>query len=339
MDRSATRGGLPSLVGAIIALVIALGPLLARAEEREAPRPRRQVRTELIVDGALAAVWLGMLPLALRDPTTDALIGPSFRGPEDVDALAAAADRGTIGRVMLADASVDDAELAWAVAGGLGSGVVLAGLATLFDGADQGGRWYGEQAVAATLGMLQAVVGTLMLTQSVKNGVGRLRPDFADRADRYYCYQDPVPELYRPRCGGLEARGELGPEVGADVLQRGRQSFWSGHASMSAAALTYAALLVGGRMVWGRGATVLTRTIGILGQGAAMAAALYIALSRVTDGLHHVDDVWVGSAVGFALAQASYWLHFDVHGEVRRGLSFHLAATDGGAVTGIAGRF
>jgi membrane-associated phospholipid phosphatase len=339
MERSTPRRGPHSMLAALVALAFALGSTSAQAEEQSTSRPRRQVRTELIVDGALAAVWLGLIPLALRDPVDDALIGPSFRGPEDIDALAAAADAGLIGRPMIAEASIDDAELIWAITGGLGSGLVLGGLATLFDGADQDAWWYGEQALAATLGMLQAVVGTFMLTQSVKNGVGRLRPDFADRADRYYCYQDPVPELYRARCGGLAARGELGPEVDADELRTGRQSFWSGHASMSAAALTYAALLVGGRMVWGRGSTVLTRTIGLLAQGAAMAAALFISLSRVSDGLHNIDDALVGSAVGFALAQASYWLHFDVHGEVRAGLSLHLAATDGGAVTGIAGRF
>jgi membrane-associated phospholipid phosphatase len=103
--------------------------------------------------------------------------------------------------------------------------------------------------------------------------------------------------------------------------------------------MTYGALLIGGRMVWGQGATSVTRTVGLLAQGAALSAALFIAQSRISDGVHHPEDVWVGTAVGFALAQLSYWLHFDGQGEVRRDISLRAAPVEGGMAASVTGRF
>ena len=94
-------------------------------------------------------------------------------------------------------------------------------------------------------------------------------------------------------------------------------------------------------MVWGERSTPLTRTLGILLQAGAMATAGFIAFSRVSDGVHHTEDVVVGSMVGIATASLGYFLHFDLSGEVRRGasLSISVAPQPEGGTVGVVGRF
>ena len=57
-------------------------------------------------------------------------------------------------------------------------------------------------------------------------------------------------------------------------------------------------------MVWGRTSTAITRALGVLVQGAALAAAGFAASSRVSDGVHYVEDVVVGSTVGVGVGSA-----------------------------------
>lgn len=184
---------------------------------------------------------------------------------------------------------------------------------------------------------------------SSREGLDKAQELFHERLD------GPLPSLrllvtfseqlcccFRNRLMGKKALSrpsDLGVAIDEDQLVRGRRSFWSGHAAFSFAALTYAALYVGGRMVWGRSATPLTRVIGLFAQGAAMAAAGFITGSRVSDGVHHVDDVLVGSAVGITLTLVSYWLHFDGSGEVRRGISLQAMPTEGGVAAAVSGVF
>ncbi len=308
------------------------------AEEEAGEEGRRNV--EWIIDGSLGLVWLGMVPVAFMEPRTDAVLGPRFRGPENADELAAAVESGRLDQPYSENETVSDSGAIWLVIGALTSAWLIGGvLAPSLDERERNRRWYGEQALAFTVGMAQTVIGTYMLTLTVKIGVGRLRPDFADRADRYYCHLESIPEAYRSRCDQLRAAEELGPPVGEDVVTRGRRSFWSGHAANSWAALTYASLYIGGRMVWGRSATATTRALGILCQGAALAAAVLISQSRVSDGVHHQGDVWVGSLVGFTIASLSYWLHFDRDGEVREGISLQAAPIEGGVAAAVTGVF
>jgi len=102
---------------------------------------------------------------------------------------------------------------------------------------------------------------------------------------------------------------------------RGYRSFYSGHTSTVAAALTAAAWTVrrrDGERVWPWIAAAL--------------ATASVAVERVAAGRHFPTDVGVGAAAGFAVGTAVPWLHLR-----RGGLPFAvLPARDGLAV---AGRF
>lgn len=318
----------------VTVVLIAARPGSALAEEE---RPRR---IEWIVDGALAVGWLAMLPSIFVDTTTDARIGPSVRGPEDVAAIESALAQGRIDRPFRGEETISDGALVPIIAGiSLGSLAIGYGIAPWIDSGDQDGRWFAEQLLNATIGLVHALFGTYMLTSLAKVTAGRLRPDFADRADRYYCYQDRVHDDYQSRCEALDAAGELGPEVEEDEVIRGRRSFWSGHSAMSFAAATYATLVIGGRMVWGDRSTALTRIVGVILQTASMMSAALVAGSRVSDGVHHAEDVLVGALVGIATASLGYFLHFDMSGEVRRGVSLSVAPRENGLVAGVVGSF
>lgn len=318
----------------VMVILLTARPGVALGEEE---RPRR---VEWIIDGALTVGWLAMLPSVFYETTTEARIGPRVRGPEDVVALETALAQGLIDRSYREDETISDAALVPIIASiSLGSLAIGYGIAPWIDSGDQDGRWFGEQILNATIGMIHALFGTYMLTSVAKITSGRLRPDFADRADRYYCYQEPVHEAYRSRCRALEAANELGPEVEEDEVVRGRRSFWSGHASMSFAAATYATLIIGGRMVWGERSTALTRIIGIILQTTSMMSAAFVAGSRVSDGVHHIEDVLVGAAVGITTACLGYFLHFDMSGEVRRGVLLSVGPREDGVIVGLAGAF
>lgn len=329
----------PAAVAAALLAAVALASAPAAARAEAAAGTGLHPRAEWIVSGAFAAAWLAMMPALFVDATTESALGPSFRGPEDVGALEAAVAGGLLDRRSPERETVPDSHLGIMVGATLAGALAIGwGLAPWIDtGGRADGLWFAEQGLAALAGMVHAVGGTLMLTQVAKVGVGRLRPDFADRADRHYCYQDPVPATYRPRCGALEAAGTLGAPLDEADLERGRTSFWSGHAALAFASATYATLLVGGRMVWGRTASAATRPVGLLLGGAALAAAAFVAASRVTDGVHHLEDVLVGSAVGVAMACFGYFLHFEGSGEVRPGIALSAAPTEGGVALALSG--
>lgn len=331
--------GLGAFLCVLVLITSSQNALAEEAEEaEEAARPRR---TEFVIDGVMTAVWLAMLPAEFIETNTDATIGPSFRGPEDIGNLETALAEGRFqARNHDNDTVPDEMLTIMLVSISLGSMAIAYGIAPFIDSEDQNGRWFLEQLLSATLGMFHAMFGTTMLTEVAKTTSGRLRPDFVDRADRYYCYLDDIPAPYQARCSSLEASGELGPQIDESRnLESGRRSFWSGHASMIFATATYASLLIGGRMVWGQSATPLTRALGLLVQGASMATAAYVAASRVSDGAHHLEDVLVGSAVGIGMACFGYFLHFGLSGEVRPGLSFSVnPAREGVALTAV-GRF
>ncbi|KAM5536620.1 hypothetical protein V8D89_009715 [Ganoderma adspersum] len=138
---------------------------------------------------------------------------------------------------------------------------------------------------------------TALITEALKNRVGRLRPDFLHR-----CKWDK--EL-------KACTGEL------EKVLDGRRSFPSGHSSTAFAGMTFLALYLAGLT----GAWCLTQPVpgsSLLRSKLArltvtllpLGFAAWVAVSRVEDYRHHKEDVIVGSLLGIACATICYLIYW-----------------------------
>lgn len=194
-----------------------------------------------------------------------------------------------------------------------GLGVAVAGF--------EGTRWAagggsGLQTHEAVVGFAEAATVTASVTSGVKLLFGRLRPDFGERALRYHCTTEY--EEYEEYCEDYRNRPLADSREEADeLMEAGRRSFFSAHASHSFNMFTYSYLLVGGHYVWGDGASTASRIGGIAAQTAMIGSAGYITGTRLYDNRHHVSDVVAGSLVGVGIANLAYWRRFDSSGNPR----------------------
>ncbi len=244
---------------------------------------------------------------AARD---DALIGPVY----DPDNPASIFDADAVSAVYREEGDGEMVPTVW-IHRLIGAGATfIAGMEAL--------RWNrGEGSMQglhdAFVGYAETVALTAGVTETFKPMVGRLRPDFADRARRHHCSMDDAADLGE-LCDGYRDRPLSDDRQEAEeLLEDGRRSFISGHSSHSFNLLGYTALLVGGHYVWGDNATGQSRSVGFLAQSAMMGGALYITASRVADRRHHRSDVLAGSVVGLGIANFSYWRRFDRDGNLR----------------------
>lgn len=163
----------------------------------------------------------------------------------------------------------------------------------------------------ALLALLMSLVSTLMLTQIVKVTVGRLRPDFISRC---------VPE---------DPSQNNSPCTNKDIalIEEGRKSFFSGHASSAFSGLTFLSFYIIGEYLFSyfsargfhgtvqngtqKAKIVRIPTVIYFTAAIPLMFALLIAISRVSDYKHHWQDVLVGSLVGFLFAYFSYNQYFD----------------------------
>lgn len=185
------------------------------------------------------------------------------------------------------------------------------------------------------IGGLEAVALTLATTEALKLAVGRLRPDFRDRATRYYCN----PEVGRRDIAGLDCSQADADGVYLDAgdLEDGHQSFPSGHSSSTFALATYFALFIGGESIWGQRATWESRMVGAPLAAGLFGLAAWVAATRVTDGRHHLDDVAAGAAIGTVASTLAYFLHFDAQGRaVYRGVDVAPVALNDGMALRLA---
>lgn len=140
----------------------------------------------------------------------------------------------------------------------------------------------------AFLGVVLSVFLTASVTNCVKLGVGRPRPDFIAR-----CFPDgKFNDAFQ--CTGAE-----------DDVAQGYKSFPSGHSSFAFSSLGYLALYLAGKLQCfsrrGRGQTWrVTCVIGLLVWG------VMIAVSRTADYHHHWQDVSVGAVLGMGIAYMCY---------------------------------
>lgn len=162
------------------------------------------------------------------------------------------------------------------------------------------------------LGALVSTVFTADVTEALKLGVGRLRPDFAERYQRAAC-QGLVDAPLGLDCTPFNDGFVLDEKDYVD----GFKSFPSGHASTSFALATYLSLWLNRTWVFGKRATAISQPLAVLASGLLYSGAFFTAASRVSDHRHHLEDVAVGAALGTGIGAATWLLYFDADGEAR----------------------
>lgn len=151
------------------------------------------------------------------------------------------------------------------------------------------------------LGLFLAQGAAFVITGSLKNLIGKPRPDLLHRCNLPTGTTDPS----FPGFGLTNRTACRQPD--AAILQDGFRSFPSGHSSSSFAGLFYLSLYLAAKLhvldqrgeVW-RTVIVLIPTL----------AASLIAGSRIIDARHHPFDVMFGSALGILCGWAAYRQYF-----------------------------
>ncbi|KAK3130816.1 hypothetical protein QOZ80_6BG0498390 [Eleusine coracana subsp. coracana] len=147
----------------------------------------------------------------------------------------------------------------------------------------------------AILGLLFSVLITAVLTDAIKDGVGRPRPNFFWR-----CFPDGVPN-YHNVTGAVICHGDKA------VIKEGYKSFPSGHTSWSFAGLGFLSWYLAGKiMAFDRRGHVAKLCIVAL----PLLLAAMVAVSRVDDYWHHWQDVFNAGAIGLVVSSFCYLQFF-----------------------------
>jgi len=145
------------------------------------------------------------------------------------------------------------------------------------------------------LGILYSVLITAVITDAIKDGVGRPRPDFFWR-----CFPDGK-DIYDNITTGVLCHGEK------SVIKEGHKSFPSGHSSWSFAGLGFLTWYLTGKIaVFDRKGHIAKLCIIVL----PLLAASLVAVSRVDDYWHHWQDVFAGAIIGLTVASFCYLQFF-----------------------------
>ncbi|XP_054786784.1 lipid phosphate phosphatase 2-like isoform X2 [Prosopis cineraria] len=146
----------------------------------------------------------------------------------------------------------------------------------------------------AILGLLFSVLVTAVITDSIKNAVGRPRPDFFWR-----CFPDGK-DVY-DKLGNVICHGDK------NVIKEGHKSFPSGHTSWSFAGLGFLSLYLSGKIkAFDRAGHVAKLCIVFL----PLLVASLVGISRVDDYWHHWQDVFAGGLLGLVVATFCYLQFF-----------------------------
>ncbi|KAI0272499.1 lipid phosphate phosphatase 1 [Gloeopeniophorella convolvens] len=136
-----------------------------------------------------------------------------------------------------------------------------------------------------------------LITEALKNRVGRLRPDFLTR-----CQWDTSTNT----CTGK-----------ADDIRDGRRSFPSGHSSTAFTGMTFISLFLAGKTAAlcfnsspFPGSFLGSRLARLCLVLAPLTFSTWVAISRVEDYRHHKEDVIVGSMIGILSATLCYLLYW-----------------------------
>nr|XP_011464515.1 PREDICTED: lipid phosphate phosphatase 2-like [Fragaria vesca subsp. vesca] len=145
------------------------------------------------------------------------------------------------------------------------------------------------------LGLLYSVLITLVITDSIKDAVGRPRPNFFWR-----CFPDGI-GVYDQKYGNVMCTGDK------LIIKEGYKSFPSGHSSVSFAGLGFLSWYLAGKIkVFDRRGHSAKLCIVLF----PLLCAALVATSRVDDYWHHWQDVLCGSLIGIVIASICYLQSF-----------------------------
>ncbi|CAG5897888.1 unnamed protein product [Menidia menidia] len=132
------------------------------------------------------------------------------------------------------------------------------------------------------------------LTNMAKLSIGRLRPNFLSVCNITYASINCTPDSYVSQVTCRQPNQKM--------VEEGRKSFFSGHASFAMYTMLYLAFYLQARFSW-RGARLLRPLVQFL----LIMMAIYTGLSRISDYRHHPTDVLTGFIQGGLTA---YWVAF-----------------------------
>ncbi|CCC70735.1 hypothetical protein NCAS_0F02510 [Naumovozyma castellii] len=149
----------------------------------------------------------------------------------------------------------------------------------------------------SVLGLFVSWFSTTLITNFIKNWIGRLRPDFLARCQ-------PKPDL---PTDVLFTASEVCTTENRAILMDGFRTTPSGHSSQSFAGLGYLYLWLCGQLLTENILTGYWRKVFAL---MPLLGASLIALSRTQDYRHHFVDVLIGSILGYVIAHFCYRRNF-----------------------------
>ncbi|KAL1812578.1 lipid phosphate phosphatase 2 isoform X2 [Daucus carota subsp. sativus] len=146
----------------------------------------------------------------------------------------------------------------------------------------------------AILGLLFSVLVTAVITDAIKDAVGRPRPDFFWR-----CFPDGK-DVY-DQWGNVICHGNR------STVREGHKSFPSGHTAWSFAGMGFLSLYLSGKVkAFDRGGHVAKLCIVFF----PLLIASLVGISRVDDYWHHWQDVFAGGLIGLTIATFCYLQFF-----------------------------
>ncbi|ESW18816.1 hypothetical protein PHAVU_006G072700 [Phaseolus vulgaris] len=147
----------------------------------------------------------------------------------------------------------------------------------------------------AILGILFSSLITGVITDSIKDAVGRPRPNFFHR-----CFPDKIP-VYDSETGDVLCTGIKA------VIKEGYKSFPSGHTSWSFAGLGFLSWYLSGKIrVFDRRGHIGKLCLVLL----PLLIAALVGITRVDDYWHHWTDVFAGGIIGLVVSSICYLLLF-----------------------------
>ncbi|KAJ1812609.1 hypothetical protein LPJ75_003565 [Coemansia sp. RSA 2598] len=154
---------------------------------------------------------------------------------------------------------------------------------------------------AGILGLCISLVLNMMITNTIKNLAGRLRPDFISR-----CNLDAATAVKLEPAIGLLTSAVCKP-TDEKVFLDGMRSFPSGHTSFAFAGMTYLSLWLAGHMhIADRRGRAYKSFVVLVPELAAM----LIGVSRTKDYRHHWQDVLAGALLGIFMGWFGYHQYY-----------------------------